>query len=32
MGVQDQLLASVSASERPKVMRQLKAIEQASAG
>ena len=28
-GVQDQLLACIPASERPKLMRQLKAIEQA---
>jgi DNA-binding MarR family transcriptional regulator len=30
LGVQDQLLSCVPASERPKLMRQLKAIEQAS--
>lgn len=32
LGVQDQLLSCVPASERPKLMRQLKAIEEASAG
>lgn len=32
LGVQDQLLSCVPASERPKLLRQLKAIEQASSG